>query len=515
VAEEGQGENEVVQPVNPAANAAANAPSNPMANALANAPANAAGNIANNAANTANIKRNVVANPGQNAGAQPPLAQVNQAQGSQRQRIKDEVEIARRANYDREHGVPDALDSNNPIQEADLRHMHDQEILRCAHYDQDNGPPDDLYITPAAYAPSARPGAVNNFPAFSCCLRTIRYPKDFKLAIEKYDGHSDPSICLKMYNIAARASGGNEDHMAGYSPLVMGKAPLLWLDKLPAECITSWATLSRLFTTNYQATYNRAGNSHHLARVRMRCDETLREYTNRYFENRNTLAGVKDEDVIAYYKKGITNTKLFEKIHEANAHTISDLMAYVDKLVDTQDAVMHDFNGEDHDDGSTRSRKRSGEAYVADPPRPSTFLEGDLNMVMDDQCQFHRDAKHTMRECEQLKRALGVPSTSKRTRSNNNDNQNGSQHFDNRNRRPNRRDYRDRRPYPCNDDRDRRDYRRDCRRDDRRDDYHLYDHNDRRDDHRSDLRDDRHDDQRNDRRDDRRRQDDHNLHDNN
>jgi hypothetical protein len=63
-------------------------------------------------------------------------------------------------------------------------------------------------------------------------------------------------------------------------------------------------------------------------------------------------------------------------------------MAYVDKLVDTQDAVMHDFNGEDHDDGRNRSRKRSGKAYMADPPRPSTFLEGDFNMVMDDQCQF-------------------------------------------------------------------------------------------------------------------------------
>jgi hypothetical protein len=32
-----------------------------------------------------------------------------------------------------------------------------------------------------------------------------------------------------MYSIAVRASGGNEDHMAGYFPLVMGKAPLLWL----------------------------------------------------------------------------------------------------------------------------------------------------------------------------------------------------------------------------------------------------------------------------------------------
>jgi hypothetical protein len=31
------------------------------------------------------------------------------------------------------------------------------------------------------------------------------------------------------------------------------------------------------------------------------------------------------------------------------------------------------------------SRKRSGEAFVADPPRPSTFFKGDFNMVMDDQ----------------------------------------------------------------------------------------------------------------------------------
>jgi hypothetical protein len=74
--------------------------------------------------------------------------------------------------------------------------MHDQELLRRAHF-QDNGPPDDLYVIPAAYAPSASPGAVNNFPMFSRRLWTIRYPKDFKPAIEKYDSHSDPSIWLK------------------------------------------------------------------------------------------------------------------------------------------------------------------------------------------------------------------------------------------------------------------------------------------------------------------------------
>jgi hypothetical protein len=120
VAEEVQGENEVVQPVNPAANGRANALANPAANAPTNALANGNGNVANNAANAANVRGNVVANLGQNAGAQPPPIQANRAEGSQRQRIRDEVEIAPRANYDREHGVPDALDANNPVQVVDL-----------------------------------------------------------------------------------------------------------------------------------------------------------------------------------------------------------------------------------------------------------------------------------------------------------------------------------------------------------------------------------------------------------
>jgi hypothetical protein len=247
----------------------------------------------------------------------------------------------------------------------------------------------------------------------------------------------------------------------------------------------------------------------------MRRDETLQQYTNRYFVNRNTLVGVKDEDVIAYYKKGVTNIKLFEKIHEADGHTIADLMAYIDKLVDTQDVVMHDFNGEDHDNGGNRSRKRSDEAYLVEPPRPSTFLEGDFNMVMDDQCQLHRDTKNTMRECKQLKRALRVASESKKAKSDNNGDQNGNRRYNNHNRRPDRRDYRDRRPYRHNDDRDRRDYHHNYRCGDRRgiycrNDPHNDNHNDQRDDRRDDQRNDDHDD----RRDDRHRQDDHNRNDN-
>jgi hypothetical protein len=155
VAEEGRGEIEVVLSVNPAAYAAANAAANPLANAVANATCN----VTNNAANAAGAQPNVAANPRQNARAQPPPVQANHAEGSQCRHVREEVEIARRANYDRDHGVADALDANNPILTTELRQMHDQDLVRRAQYDQDNGPPDDIYIIPTAYASSARLGA--------------------------------------------------------------------------------------------------------------------------------------------------------------------------------------------------------------------------------------------------------------------------------------------------------------------------------------------------------------------
>jgi hypothetical protein len=175
VAEEGRGKNEVAQLFNPAgnttanapANVAANAPANPAANAPANAPAKVTGNVVNNAANAANIQGNATPNLRHNARAQPPPILDNRAEGSQRHSIRDEMEIARRANYDREHGVPDAFDANNPVQAADLQIMQDEELLRRAQHDQDNGPPDDHYVIPAAHAPSASLAVVNNFLDFS------------------------------------------------------------------------------------------------------------------------------------------------------------------------------------------------------------------------------------------------------------------------------------------------------------------------------------------------------------
>jgi hypothetical protein len=70
-------------------------------------------------------------------------------------------------------------------------------------------------------------------------------------------------------------------------------------------------------------TYNRPGNAFNLGRVTIKTGDWLRDYTNRSFENRNTCVGVRDDQVVNSYKKGLRDRKVFEKIHESGATTVA------------------------------------------------------------------------------------------------------------------------------------------------------------------------------------------------
>jgi hypothetical protein len=195
--------------------------------------------------------------------------------------------------------------------------------------------------------------------------------------------------------------------MAAYFPPVMGDAPSLWLNNLPAGSITSWVDLSQAFTSNFQATYNRLGNAFNLGRVTMKAGEQLWDYTNRFFENRNTCVSVKDDQVVDSYKKGLRHRKVFEKIHESGATKVMPLMEVINKLIDTEEALANQF---DHDD--TQDADTTGAAGVQLKVPEATFrgtrgrraLTFDVNVdefnaVLDNPCTFHEGGTHTVCEC--------------------------------------------------------------------------------------------------------------------
>jgi hypothetical protein len=194
----------------------------------------------------------------------------------------------------------------------------------------------------------------------------------------------------------------------------------------PVGSITSWADLSQAFTLNFQATYNRPSNIFNLRRVTMKPSERLRDYTNRLFENRNTCVGVRDDQVIYNYKKGLRDRKVFEKIHESGATKVAPLMEVVNKLIDTEEALVNQFDHggkQDADtsgaagDSSSKFRKRPSEVLTADGHRPSTLNVEEFNAVLDSPCTFHERGTHTVRECQQLRRAFRTPEDTKRPKS--------------------------------------------------------------------------------------------------
>jgi hypothetical protein len=262
--------------------------------------------------------------------------------------------------------------------------------------------------------------AITAFPALAPRLRSIAYPDNFKPNIQKYDGRSDPNIWLSTYYDAVKAVGGSFDHMAAYFPLVMGDTPSLWLNNLPAGSITSWADLSQAFTSNFQATYNRPGNTFNLGRVTMKPDERLRDYTNQFFENRNTCVGVRDDQVVKSYKKGLRDRKVFEKIHESGATKVTPVREVVNKLINIEEALVNQFDHHGKQDASTsgatgdsisKFRKRPSVVLAADGCRPLTFNVEEFNAVLDNPCTFHEGGTQVPAVQEGVPRARGPQAT--------------------------------------------------------------------------------------------------------
>jgi hypothetical protein len=73
----------------------------------------------------------------------------------------------------------------------------------------------------------------------------------------------------------------------------------------------------------------------------MKTNKRFCDYTNRFFENSNTCVGVREDQVIVSYKKGIRDSKIFGKIHMSRDTTVATLMEVVKKLINIEKAFLN------------------------------------------------------------------------------------------------------------------------------------------------------------------------------
>jgi hypothetical protein len=155
---------------------------------------------------------------------------------NQRHREREEQELRRRLNYDREYSPPGGI---HRIMEREEHKRHNFKNWQRAQYEAEHGHPEGLVRNPdrqprsqvvatawnddaAQVSDNGDEMEITAFLALAPRLQSIAYPDNFTPNIQKYDGLSDPNIWLSTYYVAVKAADGSFDHMAAYFSLVMG-----------------------------------------------------------------------------------------------------------------------------------------------------------------------------------------------------------------------------------------------------------------------------------------------------
>jgi hypothetical protein len=96
------------------------------------------------------------------------------------------------------------------------------------------------------------PGGVK---AYSCDLKRIYWPVNFMTSgIEKYNGSTNPSEWLEVYQLTIEAVGGDSYVMVNYLPVCLSSSARTWLLRLAVGSVQFWNHLRQLFTSNFRAT---------------------------------------------------------------------------------------------------------------------------------------------------------------------------------------------------------------------------------------------------------------------
>jgi hypothetical protein len=247
---------------------------------------------------------------------------------------------------------------------------------------------------------------------------------NFKVSnVDKYKPKQDPGGWLAVYTTAVRATGATKDVMTAYLPIVLGQYALQWLRHLPRHCIDDWSDFSRHFIANFQSLSDKAAQPWDLKSIRRQGDETLSSYLKRFQTMRNRIPEVTEAAVIEDFYRG-SNDSAFVRAILQKAPTTSEQLFREADLYITIDEWAQDLIGDTkpappvprrdtNQQPDSRWEKRPREEVHATRP-PVARARGaprggvqTLDEILNAQCPYHNDMRHTLQNCRDFKHSIG------------------------------------------------------------------------------------------------------------
>src|SRR5207244_3280412 len=155
------------------------------------------------------------------------------------------------------------------------------------------------------------------------------------------------------YTMAIKATGGGQNAMANYLPIVLSSTVQDWLTGLPVNSISSWGDLCAKFIDNFQGTFMKPGVEWDLYQIHQKKGESLREFIWRFMKKKNTIPGVSDVVVMASFRKGVKDPDLLKKLSRRQPKMVKDLFDMADRYASQEEAMENE-----NDDRTRKNQKK-------------------------------------------------------------------------------------------------------------------------------------------------------------
>jgi hypothetical protein len=189
------------------------------------------------------------------------------------------------------------------------------------------------------------------------------------------------------------------------------------------HCIDDWNDFSRRFIANFQSLSDKPAQPWDLKSIRHRGDETLRSYLKRFQTMRNRIPEVAEAAVIEDFYRGSNDSAFVRAILQKAPTTSEQLFREADLYIITDERAQDLIGGANpassapRRDANQQPNKRwkkrpREEVHAAEPPASRARGaprggERTLDDILDTQCPYHKDMRHTLQNCRDFKHSIG------------------------------------------------------------------------------------------------------------
>ena len=140
-----------------------------------------------------------------------------------------------------------------------------------------------------------------------------------------FEGCTDPSEFLRVYETAIEAAGGDDTTKAKSITLALKGVALTWFFTIPPRSVYAWEQLRDMLRNNFQGNYTEPKGPGDLFAVKQAPGESLRAFFKRFAEVKCQVKNINEATVINAATCGLQRGPLAERLARKPVHTVAEL----------------------------------------------------------------------------------------------------------------------------------------------------------------------------------------------